>query len=454
MSSPASLDTLYRGFIQAHPCRGLLIALSGGADSVTLLHLALRHREEFGYRLEALHVHHGIRGDEADRDMAFCQTLCSKLNIPLTVIKLDIPALAETDKTGVEETARKYRYQALENYSRSKGLDAIATAHTATDNLETVLLQLTRGCGSLLGIPPVRGIYLRPLLSATRADILRYLDEWELPHVEDSSNESDAYSRNLIRHRVLPALLEINPQAEAAFGRAVTLSRDDNAYLDELASGAAESGRIVNIASLPPPLRSRALKARCKTLGIGELSHGHLQALMRLVERGVPHSSLSLPGGSVSVEDGLLVRTKSHAAYPDWEIQLQMGENHLPDGSMLYLSLEDEEELKKYISRQQNIYKLLTKSVLNFDTIERTMIARPRRAGDRILSGGIHRSVKKLYCDRHLPMEIRCTAPLICNENEILWIPAIKMIRDGAASSPNAPLHLIWFRKGTDYEKL
>lgn len=453
MNSHLRLDTAYRNYLDAYPFNGLLVALSGGADSVALLHLAHRYRSQYGYRLEAIHVNHGIREIEADRDMAFCQSLCAKLEIPLHTVVLNIPTLAQNDKLGMEEAARKYRYRALEECAVTHQLDAIATAHTATDNLETVLLQLTRGCGSVLGIPPKRDAYIRPLLSVSRADILQYLEEWKLPHIEDSSNECDDYSRNLIRHRVLPILLELNPQAETAFWRATEISRLDNAYLDSMALSAAESGLLTQILSLPLPLRMRALKSRCAQLGLDSLSYTHLQALSAFVEKKVSHSSLSLPGGSVSIEDGRLVLTPRYAD-SDWEVILHWGENLLPDGSILYLSADGEEDLQKYIFKQQNIYKLLTKTVLNFATIERTVIARPRKAGDRIRSGGMHRSIKKLYCDRHVSMANRRSAPLICNENEILWIPTIKMISDSAAMPCDSPVHAIWFRKGTDYETL
>lgn len=450
MSGLQRLDDLYHTFLQAHPCNSLLIALSGGADSIALLHVANRHKERCGYQLKALHVHHGIRGEEADRDMSFCQSICKQWKIPLHTVKLDIPALAQIEKIGLEEAARKYRYRALEQYAADYGIDAIATAHTATDNLETVLLQLTRGCGSIIGIPPVRNLYIRPLLSATREDILHYLKEWNLPHVEDSTNESNDYSRNLIRHRVLPILLQLNPQAEAAFQRATVCSRQDNAYLDEVAAPFAERGKTSEIANLPIALRTRALKKRCEMLGLRDLSHTHLQALSHLVERGIPHSSVSLPGGSVSIEDGCLVRTVRSDIPADWEIVLRLGENPLPDGSMLYLSDALEEDLEKYISSQQNIYKLLTKYTVNFATIEKvmkeTIIARPRKEGDRILSGGMHRSVKKLYSDHHVPLEQRRTAPLICNETDVLWIPIIKMVSDCATNPNGMPLHMIWFR--------
>ncbi len=444
----SAVDGAFCAYMETHPRRGLLIALSGGADSVVLLHLASRYRERFGYRLEALHVHHGIRGAEADRDREFCIEYCQRLCIPLTVREYDVPSLATLEKTGLEETARKYRYLALEECAAAHDLDGIATAHTATDNMETVLLQLTRGTASLHGIPPTRGAYLRPLLTVTREGILSYLNAYALPHVEDSSNDSDAYSRNLIRHRVLPVLRQLNPRAEEAFGRAVANAREDDDYLQALALPAARRGNVSELAALPAPLRSRALIARCQLLGICGLSEVHVNALVRLCSDAVPHASLSLPGGAVAVEDGLLVKKSAAPAMGDWEVELRMGENPLPDGSILCVFRENEEETQKYIAHQQNIYKLLINATLNFATIEGTMVARARRSGDRIRSGGIHRRVKKLFCDAKIPVADRSFSPVICDRNGILWIPELCRVRDGAMKDGTSCIHLIWCKNG------
>ena len=240
------------------PCNGLLIALSGGADSVVLLHLAHRYAHLFGGRVMALHIHHGIRGDEAERDLRFCQDLCAKLGIPFSARRFDIPSLAKANGCGLEETARRYRYLALDECARENGLSAIATAHTATDNMETVLLQLTRGAARVIGIPPMREHYIRPLLSVTRQDILDYLAVWELPHVEDSTNAEDLYSRNLIRHQVLPVLEKLNPKAAEAFLRSTEYSGEDSAHLDSLSAQANAGGCLDALNRLPPPLKRRA----------------------------------------------------------------------------------------------------------------------------------------------------------------------------------------------------
>ncbi len=443
----SSVERAFCDFIDSTPHSRVLLALSGGADSVVLLHLLHRFQSAYGYQLEALHVHHGIRGAEADRDRDFCSALCKEWKIPLTVAHYDIPSLAAMEKAGLEETARKYRYQALDEFAQAHGFDAIVTAHTATDNVETVLMQLTRGTASLHGIPPVRDAYLRPLLKVSRADILSYLNEYDLPHVEDSTNESNDYSRNLIRHQVLPVLRQLNPRMEDAFGRAVTHSKEDDDYLQSLAAPFAERGAVQELTALPAPLRSRALIARCGKLGIGALSETHLRALARLCADAHPHASLSLPGGSVAIEDGLLVRAHRTVDPEDWEIELHPGENSLPDGSLLYMLLESDGDLEKYIAHQQNIYKLLIKITINFATIEGTVIARSRRAGDRILCGKMHRSVKKLYCDAHVPIADRPNSPLVCDENGILWIPRLGMVRDGAAADGSAQVRLFWLQK-------
>lgn len=444
--SMSSVERAFCNFMKAHPRRGLLIALSGGADSVVLLHVASRYSEQLGYRLEALHVHHGIRGAEADRDREFCIDLCRKLGVMLTVREYDIPSLATLEKAGLEETARKYRYLALEECAAARDLDGIATAHTATDNVETVLLQLTRGTASLHGIPPMRGAYLRPLLTVSREGVLSYLHEHGLPHVEDSSNESEEYSRNLIRHRALPVLRQLNPRAEEAFGRAIACAREDDDYLQSLAAPAAHRGNVREIAALPAPLRSRALIARCRMLGISPLSAIHVDALVRLCIDAIPHSALDLPGGAVAVEDGLLVKPAVSVA-DDWEVELHPGENLLPDGSILCVFRENETDIEKYIAHQQIIYKLLINATLNFATIEGTMIARARRAGDRILSGGIHRSVKKLFCDGHIPTTERAHTPLICDGRGILWIPILGRTRDGAQDCGNERIHLLLWKR-------
>ncbi len=426
-------DAAFCGFMKEHPCNGLLVALSGGADSVVLLHLAHRHQPTFGYRLEALHVHHGIRGQEADRDALFCQALCDQLQIPLRIVHYDIPALAKADGKGMEETARHYRYLALTQYTQEAHLERIATAHTATDHMETVLFQLTRGTGTIHGIPPVRDAYLRPLLSVGRSEILAYLQAHGLSHVEDSTNADECYTRNLIRRQVVPTLMQINPQAEQAFLRAAKFSGEDDAYLYKLAAISAQDGHCREMAELPAPLRRRALILRCRILGIEGLTARHLEDLNKLIVANVPHSRLSLPGGILVIENGCLIRWTMSQPIDRYKLELHPGENYLPDGSILCWLTGDRDEIQKYTAHQQNIYKLLTKTTLNFATIKGRMFARPRQAGDQIISGGMHRSIKKLYSAAGLSPALRSSAPILWDIRGAIWISALNLLRDGVS---------------------
>lgn len=182
--------------------------VSGGADSVCLLRVLGELRQEYGLTLSVIHVHHGIRGAEADRDARFTEELCRKLAIPCQVIYKDIPALAASERCSEEEMGRAVRYEALMEYAVAHDCNRIAVAHNRDDHAETVIGNLCRGSGigGLTGIPPVRDRIIRPLLFCGRAQIEEYLAELGQDYCDDSTNAGDAYTRNRIRHQVLPLL--------------------------------------------------------------------------------------------------------------------------------------------------------------------------------------------------------------------------------------------------------
>ena len=217
--------------IEAHqmltPGEAVLVALSGGADSTALLRALLL----LGYPVRAFHLNHCLRGAEAERDEAFCRSLCARLQVPLTVSRADIRAESVQRGESIETAARHIRYERL---FAAAGEGRIATAHTADDSVETVLFHLARGTGpeGLTGIPPVRGQLVRPLIETTRADVEDFLRQLGQDYVTDSTNADDRYTRNRIRHAVIPVLREINPALPDAVTRLSGLLRQDNAYLD------------------------------------------------------------------------------------------------------------------------------------------------------------------------------------------------------------------------------
>ena len=184
----------------------VLCALSGGADSMALLSVLEALAKPRSLTLHAAHFNHQLRGEESQRDEDFVVQWCQKRGIPLVVGRGDVAQEAQEQGKGVEETARAMRYGFLTATAQELGADKIATAHNADDNAETLLLHLARGTGldGLTGIPPVRGILIRPLLATPRIDIAVYLAQEEIPHVEDSSNQDTVYARNRLRQEVMP----------------------------------------------------------------------------------------------------------------------------------------------------------------------------------------------------------------------------------------------------------
>ncbi len=250
-----------------HGC-AVAVALSGGADSVSLL-CALKSLEgELGITVSACHLNHSMRGEESDADMRFCEELCARLGVPLFAEKIDVAQYRQKHESG-EECARRIRYGFFERTLARLGDGArLATAHNSNDCAETVLLNLMRGTGlkGLCGIPPVRGNSVRPLIYCTRAEVEQYLSELGEGFVTDRTNLSDDYTRNKVRHMIIPEMLKINGALFEGMTRMTSSLREDSDYLEEqarLALSQAEKGRGWDAAALfalPAPIRSRAVR--------------------------------------------------------------------------------------------------------------------------------------------------------------------------------------------------
>ena len=206
----------------------IVCAVSGGADSVALLFALYLLAPKLQITVKAAHFNHGLRGEESDRDENFVRELCARYEIPLFVGCGNIKA----GKKGLEAAAREARYAFFRTLSGK-----IATAHTADDNAETVLMHLLRGSGlkGLGGITPVRGNLIRPMLCITRQDVLSFLEEYHLAFVRDSSNDSDDFLRNRLRHHVMPRLVGENPRLLENLSSTALRLREDEAYLAEMA---------------------------------------------------------------------------------------------------------------------------------------------------------------------------------------------------------------------------
>lgn len=405
-----------------------LLGLSGGADSVCLFHLLRKS----GYIFSAAHINHGIRGEEADRDEEFCRALCEKYGVRFHLLRSDVPAFARESGMSLEEAARKVRYSFFERIMREDGIPVLLTAHNADDNAETLLLSLVRGCSTsgACGIAPVReldfGVVERPLLGCSKKDIVAFCRENSFDYVTDSTNADVSFPRNRIRQNILPELEAINPGFLAAFARFTESARLDSGFLDREAERFTDTLALSDIASIPYPIASRALAVAAHRAGAFPESV-HIEAMIEMAKKS--SGAISLPG-SVRAEcrGGRIVfladtREKKTSTYPEYEpFALNFGENQLPSGKLILVCGE-------LTNDSTQVYKLSTSAHINLDRIKGKIYARPRREGDRILLGGMHRSLKKLISEKlsRLSLEERRSLPVICDGEEIVWVPGIEV---------------------------
>ncbi len=414
---------------------GVLVALSGGADSVFLLYFLHAMREKKPFPLAALHVHHHLRGEEADRDAAFCASLCRELSVSFSLSHADVRAEAERCGRGIEETARIVRYQALRReLSAHPELSRIATAHNATDRAETMLLHLLRGGGlrALCGIPALTGELMRPLLPLTGREIRAALREAGIRFVEDSTNDDTAYARNYLRHEILPRLEPLAPEPEKMFGRTAEILSTDAAYLDfqtdeALRRGKTDEGFLTEkLAELPAPIRRRVIvrlheDARDACAFSLSLGHTHiLEIEKKLTEK--KSFRLSVPAGLSAVsENGFFSFLPSGQAQPEKEeILLQEGENAFPGG---YILTVRREENRTFLACFSNLHKIDTKTAISSATIRGNLRARVRRGGDKYRYRGHDHTVKNVMNEVGIPAGIRAGYPVVADEAGVLWIP-------------------------------
>ncbi len=428
---------LTEGFTEPHvlsplpPDSAILVAFSGGADSRVLLDLLFKYSRKTGARLCAAHVNHGIRGEEADRDEAFCKKIAEGYGIELFTAHLDIPAIAKETKKSVELAARDERYAFFERVMKAENIPLLAVAHNANDNLETMLFNLTRGSAlsGLCGIPHTRecggGLLIRPILSMTREEILEYTEKNSLDYVTDSTNTHTEYARNRIRAEVIPALKELNSSAEKnASATSVLLRRDAEliARLTEefLSDNLTQDGTLPlsAISSADIAIASRAVIRMYSSLTHLSLEEVHVEDILELCRRAVAHSRLSLRGGVFAViENSALVFTREVTKNEKKEFFVELCEGRNP------ISQTNSEIIIGNTHNQINIYKKSIQLWIDSAKIKGTLIARERREGDRILMGGMRKSIKKLMCDKKIPLEERRRIPVICDGEGIVAVP-------------------------------
>ena len=442
----------------------ILVAFSGGADSTLLLHLLASRATKCGTRLYAVHLHHGIRGDEADRDLNFCRQTCRALGVPLFSVKVNVPALAKSRGQSLELAAREARYRHFARLMKRHGIRYLATAHHADDNLETLLFRLCRGTGTagLRGIPahsPLPGtkedeeLYVvRPLLRLTKEEILDACRSLNLSYVTDSTNTCNDCARNRIRNRIIPELETLFAHPQHAAARLSRAATEDCEALDSMAKqifeAQVQNGKIPTelFHTLPTALAKRLIlllfdgyvKKHCPDRELMPEAV-HVDAVLAQARAEQP-GSISLPGNLAAHvdHDGLCIgKDKLPAVAQPYLVPLNEGFCEI-EGAGVAVWAHFPANTETVTRFDTNVYNLYTEVRVRFDTIKGAVFLRPITEGDHILSGGMHKKIRKLYGQSGTPLSLRPRLPLLTDADGVLAVPGI-CVRDGAHPSLAQP---------------
>lgn len=385
------------------------VALSGGADSVCLLYVLKELKYKYNLTLSAIHINHMLRGEESDRDEAFTAELCKREEIPLTVKKIDVAALAKETGQSIELAARCARYKAFAEIDGS----LIATAHTADDNLETVIYNIVRGTGlkGASGIPPKRDNLIRPLIFCTRQETEAYLSEKGLSFVTDSSNLTDDYTRNFLRHNVVPKLKTINPSVAETVATMSSNLREEEEFLN------ASAKRIYLLANRedfldaeilriqPPPIIKRVIALFFEERFSLKTDALHLENCKDIL----------LCGGKTSMNGNVTAVCKDERLY------------FVKNGQEAEKPTFVVEQNELLLENFSNVNKLFLKNAVDCDKINGRLTVRTRNASDeiRLLGRGCTKSLKKLMNELKIPQELRDVIPVAADDDGVVWLYGI-----------------------------
>ena len=391
----SKMRTAIRRYEMVSPGDTVICAVSGGADSMALLWGMFLLKEKLDFRLEAAHFNHKLRGDESESDAEFVRKFCDFHDIPLHLGSGNVVSGAK----GLEAAAREARYTFLRSLSGT-----IATAHTADDNAETVLLHLIRGSGlrGLGGITPKSQGLIRPMLDVTRAEVEEFLNENYIRHLEDSSNGTDAYLRNRLRHHVMPLLRRENPSIATGLSSAAQRIRADAQLLDDLASELDPSD-VGTLRDAPGPLRRRALERLLRENGFPEPSASHLEQAESVVFSANPSARVTLSGVTLRRSYGKLCVEREQVVLQT-RVLPHAGLTPLPEIGLAIRTTKVDGPGESIVSPVGQ------------------MVVRSRRSGDSLTTKGGTKSLKKRFIDRKLPQWERPAVPVIADEMGILAV--------------------------------
>ncbi len=439
----------------------VLAAVSGGPDSMAMLDFFVKRQGFFDISLVVVHVDHMLRGKESAQDLEYVKAYCEQNGLELKAASIDIKKKMETENKGMQETAREYRYRFFETVMKELGADKLAVAQHADDQVETILMRLTRGSSgkSRAGIQSTRrfgnGELIRPLLGVNRREIEEYCAFHQLEPRIDPSNDKPSYTRNRFRMDVLPALKRENQQVHEHFQRFSEELLEDEAYLEMLAEREIKAVTdfenekirldIRSFLQMPLPLQRRGIHLILSYLYKKNITHvtaWHVELIGKLLQGENPSGKLNLPLGlNVFRSYGHCVFTfEEMKPAQDYEYEICVGQEILlPDGGMVRL----ENALGAFAGEDEDfIY-------LKENDLKLPLIIRTRRPGDRIKAKGLEgtKKLKKLFIDKKIPRFQRDSWPVITDQrNQILWVPGLKKSLYDVGPQGHGHRYILYYR--------
>ncbi len=394
------------------------VGLSGGADSVALLHILAINKEELGIKsIKAVHIHHGIRGCEADRDLEFSKNFCEKMGVEFISFNVNVPKEAEKTGESLEECARRLRYKCFEKVD----CDKFATAHNLNDNAETLILNLARGSSlsGLCGIPYTREKYIRPLLDCTREEIEKYLSENNLEYVTDSTNLGDEYTRNKVRHKVLSVLFEINPSFDKAFLKCIDSVRSADDYITASAINILSKAKkdeyydCTVFENCHIAVKNQIISLILKEQKVKDINRDYILSVLHIIENG---GKVSLGGNVTAFAERSKLYFNEPSITEDFKFRLEIKKQKLVTPVGIYaINIIDKKDLQKL--NIKNIDKFI-----DCDKISSDVFVRNRRDGDLYKPAKRKtKTLKKLFNENKTPVCDRSKMLILTDNEGIIW---------------------------------
>ena len=406
----------------------VLVGLSGGKDSAVLLYVLSRLSSLLKIELTAFHLNHGIRGEEADRDEAFSKSFADSLNVPFYSEKTDVIAMAEKSDDGLEAVARRARYEAFQRCSESTGCNKIATAHTLSDNTETVFISLLRNA-TLSPIPPVRHNIIRPLVECLTEEVIEYAEDSGISYVFDSTNSSENYLRNFLRLSIIPLFRQKNKGFDDTILKSgkiysslrLLCQREVRRYLEENTKPySPKSLCALALEDENEAVLYFVISELCQKdkLSLNYDTFERIKEALKLRKVGAEFTLSKSKRLVIEQNEVKVCDIQPECA--DYLIKLHVGYNDIPNSP--YAIVIEEENVD---TNQQKINKITKNIQIGCNIINDGLYARPRKTGDAYKCSGITRNIKKYMIDAKIGKTVRNTFPIVCDSEGIVWVAGI-----------------------------